>query len=209
MLAMYRKMCRAAVVFPCSIVVKDVARRDLHSREAREVHIQLDGDAEFGFVLKHPCRIFASRSSPVGALVPVGAPGVGPAPGGGAASYHGAHGGGRGGPGGRDWVASPRAGNASWWSQDGHREASRRSATSAMGESSDAGPLLPLVEDVGTSNEAYYAASTLFGEEPTRRADKCGVARGSTAAALAQTWHLNMEALHQAVRDSLRLPVGA
>jgi len=62
MLDMLHSMHRATDVFPWRIVVKDGIRRDMQTRAAREVHIQLDSTADYGLALSCPCRGFASRS---------------------------------------------------------------------------------------------------------------------------------------------------
>jgi len=60
MLDMFHKMHKATEVFPWTIVVKDVIRRDTPTRAARQVHVHLDSLAEEGFMLSYPCRSFAS-----------------------------------------------------------------------------------------------------------------------------------------------------
>jgi len=60
MLDTFHKMNKATKVFPWTIVVKDVIRRDTQTRAARQVHVHLDSLAEYGFMLNHPCRGFAS-----------------------------------------------------------------------------------------------------------------------------------------------------
>jgi len=60
MLDTFHKMNKATEVFPWTIVVKDVIRRDTQTRAARQVHVHLDSLAEYGFMLNHPCRGFAS-----------------------------------------------------------------------------------------------------------------------------------------------------
>jgi len=56
MLDTFHKMHKATEVFPRTIVVKDVIRRDTQTRAARQVHVHLDSMAEYGFMLNHPCR---------------------------------------------------------------------------------------------------------------------------------------------------------
>jgi len=60
MLATFHRMHKATEVFPWTIVVKDVIRRDTQTRVARQVHVHLDSLAEYGFMLNHPFRGFAS-----------------------------------------------------------------------------------------------------------------------------------------------------
>jgi len=56
----FHKMKKATEVFPWTIMVKDVIRRDMQTRAARQVHVHLDSLAEYRFMLNHPCRGFAS-----------------------------------------------------------------------------------------------------------------------------------------------------
>jgi len=63
MLDTFHKMHKATEVFPWTIVVKDVIRRDTHMRASRQVHVHLDSLAEYGFMLNYPCRGFASLSA--------------------------------------------------------------------------------------------------------------------------------------------------
>jgi len=60
MLDAFHKMNKATEVFPWTIVVKHVIRRDTQTHAARQVHVHLDSMAEYGFMLNHPCRGFAS-----------------------------------------------------------------------------------------------------------------------------------------------------
>jgi len=60
MLDAFHKMHKATEVFPWTIVVKDVIRRETQTRAARQVHVHLDSSSEQGFVLNHPFRGFAS-----------------------------------------------------------------------------------------------------------------------------------------------------
>jgi len=62
MLDMFHSKHKATDVLPWTIVVKDRIRRDMQTRAAREVHIQLDSTADYGLALRYPCRGFASRS---------------------------------------------------------------------------------------------------------------------------------------------------
>ena len=70
MLETYRLMVKAVDVFPWALVVRDVVRRDAQSRQARQVRIQLDDSATYGFVLNHPCRGFDWRPAPGSGLAP-------------------------------------------------------------------------------------------------------------------------------------------
>jgi len=63
MLDMFHKMHKATEVFPWTIFVKDVIRRDTQTRVAGQVHVNLDSTSEYGFTLNYPCRGFASRSA--------------------------------------------------------------------------------------------------------------------------------------------------
>ena len=60
MLDTFHNMNKATEGFPWTIVVKDVIRRDTQTRAARQVLVHLDSSSEYGFVLNHPCRGFAS-----------------------------------------------------------------------------------------------------------------------------------------------------
>jgi len=66
MLDTFHKMHKATQVFPRTIVVKDVIRRDTQTRAARQVLVHLDSMAEYGFMLNHPCRVFRVFPSGVG-----------------------------------------------------------------------------------------------------------------------------------------------
>jgi len=59
MLDMFQKMHRATEVFPWTMVVKNVIRRDTRTRAANQVHVHSDSSAEYGFILNYPCRGFA------------------------------------------------------------------------------------------------------------------------------------------------------
>jgi len=63
MLDMLHSLHKATDVLPWTIVVKDVIRRDMYTRVAREVHIHLDSTADYGFPMNYPCRGFALRSA--------------------------------------------------------------------------------------------------------------------------------------------------
>ena len=60
MLDTFHKIRKATEVFPWTIAVEDVIRRDTQTRAARQVHVHLDSMAEYGFMLNYPCRGFAS-----------------------------------------------------------------------------------------------------------------------------------------------------
>jgi len=185
MLDTFHKMHKATEVFPWTIVVKDVIRRDTQTRAARRVHVHLDSMAEYGFMLNHLCRGFA--------CLPVG---------GGGSDDDG------------DTPVAAAQGNAGFVRQ-GTRAAggpslrtaspSRRSlspvretrVTAASG-----GHVRPAQEDVWTLPEAFQAAVALFGDGPSRRMDGQRVPRGVCAAALASAWNRQTEALRRAVRDA-------
>jgi len=185
MLDTFPKMNKAAEVFPWTIVVKDVIRRDTQTRVARQLHVHLDSLAAYGFMLNHPCRGFAS--------LPVC---------GGGSDDDG------------DMPAAAAQGSGGFFRQGmraaggpAHRAASpiRRSlspvretrVTTASG-----GQARSTQEDVWTSSEAFQAAVALFGDGPSRRLDGQRVPRGVGAAALASAWNRQTEALRRAVRDA-------
>jgi len=185
MLDRFHKMNKAAEVFPWTIVVKDVIRRDTQTRAARQVHVHLDSFAEYGFMLNHPCRGFAS--------LPVcgwGSDDDGDTP---AAAAQGNGGFVRkgtraaGGP-------SRRAASPIRRSLSPVRETRVTAASGGHARSTQ--------EDVWTSPEAFQAAVALLGDEPSRRMDGQRVLRGVGAAALASAWNRQTEALRRAVRDA-------
>jgi len=60
MLDTFHKMHQATEVFPWTIVVEEVIRRNTQTREPRQVHVHLDSLADYGFMLNYPRRGFAS-----------------------------------------------------------------------------------------------------------------------------------------------------
>jgi len=185
MLNMFHKMHKATEVFPWTIVVKDVIRRDTQTRAARQVHVHLDSMAEYGFMLNHPCRGFA--------CLPVG---------GGGSDDDG------------DTPVAAAQGNAGFVCQ-GTRAAggpSRRAASPGRRSLSpvretrvtaaSGGHGRPAQEDAWTSPEAFQATVALFGDGPSRRMDGQRVPRGIGAAALASAWNRQTEALRRAVCDA-------
>jgi len=185
MLDTFHKMHKATEVFPWTIVVKDVIRRDTQTRAARQVHVHLDSMAEYGFMLNHPCR--GSACLPVG-------------------------GGGSDDDGDTPVAAAQR--NAGFVRQ-GTRAASGPSRRAASPSRRSLSPVRetrvtaasgghgrPGQEDVWTSPEAFQAAVALFGDGPSRRMDGQRVPRGVGAAALASAWNRQTEALRRAVRDA-------
>jgi len=185
MLDTFHKMHKATEVFPWTIVVKDVIRRDTQTRAARQVHVHLDSMAEYGFMLNHPCRGFP--------CLPVG---------------------GGGSDDNADTPVAAAQGNAGFVRQ-GTRAAggpSRRAVSPSRPSLSpvretrvtaaSGGHGRPAQEDVWTSPEAFQAAVALFGDGPSRRMDGQRVPRGVGAAALASAWNRQTEALRRAVRDA-------
>jgi len=181
----FHKMHKATEVFPWTIVVKDVIRRDTQTRAASQVHVHLDSLAEYGFMLNHPCRGFA--------CLPVG--------------------GERSDDDGDTPVAAAQ-GNAGFVRQ-GTRAASGPSRRAASPSRRSLSPVRetrvmaasgghgrPSPEDLWTSPEAFQAAVALFGHGPSRRMDGQRVPRGFGAAALASAWSRQTEALRRAVRDA-------
>jgi len=181
----FHKMHTAAEVFPWTIVVKDVIRRDTQTRAARQVHVHLDSMAEYGFMLNHACRGFA--------CLPVG---------GGGSDDDG------------DTPAAAAQGNGDFFRQETRaaggplRQAaspSRRSLSPVREtrvSCASGGHARSTQEDVWTSPEAFQAATALFGDEPSRRMDGRRVPRGVGAAALASAWNRQTEALRRAARYS-------
>jgi len=185
MLDTFHKMNKATEGFPRTIVVKDVIRRDTQTRAARQVHVHLDSLAEYGFMLSHPSRGFASLPVCGG-----GSDDDGDTP---AAAAQG--------NGGfvRQWTRaaggpSRRAASPSRRSLSPVRETR---VTTASG-----GHARPTQEDVWTSPEAFQAAVALFGDEPSGRMDGQRVPRGVAEAALASAWNHQTEALRRAVLDA-------
>ena len=186
MLDTFHKMHKATEVFPWTIVVKDVIRRDTQTRAARQVHVHLDSLAEYGFMSNYPCRGFAWLPACGGGSHDDGKTPVAAAHGNGGFFRKGTRS--AGGPSRR--AASPsRRGSLS-----PVRE-TRVAAASGVHEHST-------LEDVWTSPEAFQAAVALFGDGPIRRIDGQRVPRGVGAAALALSWSRQTEALRRAVRDA-------
>ena len=168
MLDTFHKMNKATEVFPWTIVVKDVIQRDTQTRAARQVHVHLDSLAEYGFMLNHPCRGFASLPVCGG-----GSDDDGDTP---AAAVQGY--------GGFVCQGTRAAGGPS-------REAAFPSRRSLSPErktrvtTASGGHARSTQEDVWTSPEAFQAAVALFGDGPSRRMDGQRLPRGFGAATLA------------------------
>jgi len=152
MLDTFHKMNKATEVFPWTIVVKDVIRRVTQTRAARQVHVHLDSLAEYGFMLNHPCRGFASLPFCGGRSDDDGDTPAAAAQGNGGFVRQGTRA--AGGP-------SRRAASSSRRSLSAVRETR---VTTASG-----GHARPTQEDVWTSPEAFQAAVALFGDGPSRR----------------------------------------
>jgi len=185
MLDTFHKMNKATEVFPWSIVVKDAIRRDTQTRAARQVHAHLDLLAEYGFMLNHPCRGFASLPVCGGGSDDDGDTPAVAAQGSGGFVRQGTRAAG---------APSRRAASASRRSLSPVRETR---VTTASG-----GHAHPTQENVWTSPEACQAAVALFGDGPSRRMDGQRVPRGVGAAALALAWNRQTEALRRAVLDA-------
>jgi len=185
MLNTFHKMQKATEVFPWTIAVKDVIRRDTQTRAARQVHVHLDWMAEYGCMLNHPCPGFACLPVSGGGSDDDGDTAVAAAQGNAGFVRQGTRA--AGGP-------SRRAASPSRRSLSPVRETR---VTAASG-----GHAPPAQEDVRTSPEAFQAAVALFGDGPSRRMDGQRVARGVGAAALASAWNRQTEALRRAVRDA-------
>jgi len=178
-------MHKATAVFPWTNVVKDVIRRHTQTRAARQVHIHLDSSSEYGFVLNHPCRGFASLPACGGGSDDDGDTPAAAAQGNGGFVRQGTRA--AGGP-------SRRAASPSRRSLSPVRETRVTSASGGHARST--------LEDFWTSPEAFQAAVAFFGDGPTRRMDGQRVPRGFGAAALASAWNRRTEALRRAVRDA-------
>jgi len=185
MLDTFHNMNKDTVVFPWTIVVKDVIRRDTQTRSARQVHVHLDSLAEYGFMLNHPCRGFASLPVCGGGSDDDGDTPAAEAQGNGGFVRQGTRA--AGGP-------SRRAASPSRRSLSPVRETRVTTASGGHARSTQ--------EDVWTSPEAFQAAVALFGDGPSRRMDGQRVPRGVGAAALASAWNRLTEALRRAVRDA-------
>jgi len=192
MLATYRFMLKAIDVFHWALVVRDVVRRDAQSRQARQVRIQLDDSATYGFVLSHPCRGFDWRPAPGSGLTPSGLPmldiGVG--------------GLGRGGQGDQGDQGGQRGQGAGHTGLGPNRQDSwaRAVATRGGAPARVADQEAPATERVWTSDAAYNSAVALSSSGPVEQMVDDRVPRGTTAAALACAWKTQMEALRGTVR---------
>jgi len=185
MMDTFHKMNKATEVFPWTIVVKDVIGRDTQARAARQVHVHLDSLAEYGFMLNHPCRGFASLPVRGGGSDDDGDTPAAAAQGNGGFVRQGTRA--AAGPSGR--AASPNRRSLSPVRETRVTTASGRHARSTQ-------------EDVWTEAEAFQAAVALFGDGPSRRMDGQRVPRGVGAAALASASNRQTEALRRAVRDA-------
>jgi len=150
------------------------------------VHVHLDSLAEYGFMLNHPCRDFASL------------PGFG-----------------EGSDDDGETPVAAAQGNSGFVRQ-GKRSAGgpsrlaaspgRRGSLSPVRETRVAaacgGYERSTLEEVWTSPEAFQAAVAPFGDGPSRRVDGQRVPRGVGAAALALAWNRQTEAMGRAVLDA-------
>jgi len=180
------KLHTATEVFPWTIVVKDVIRRDTQTRAARQVHVHLESLAEYGFMLNHPCRGFASLPVCGGGSDDDGDTPAAAAQGNGGFFRQATRA--AGGP-------SLRAASPSRRSLSPVRETRVSAASGGHARSTK--------EDVWTSPEAFQAAVALFGDGPSRLMDGQRVPRCvGAAAALTSAWNCQTEALRRAVGDS-------
>jgi len=182
----FRKMHKATEVFPWTIVVKEGIRRDTQTRAARQVHVHLDSLAEYGFMLKYPCRGFASLPAGGGGSDDDGDTHVAVAQGNGGFVRQ------------RSRSASGpscRAGSPSRRGSLSPARETRVAAASGVHERST-------LEDVWTSPEEFQAGVALFGDGPRRCIDGQRVLRGVGAAALALSWNRQTKASRRAVRDA-------
>jgi len=186
MLDTFHKMHKATEVFPWTIFVKEIIRRDTQTRAARQVRVHLDSTGENSCKLNYPCRNFASRSAWGGVTEDEGESPAAAAQGNGGLVRQGTRS--AGGP--SRQAASP----------------SRRGSLSPVRETrvaaASGGPEHSSLEEVWTSPEAFQAAVALFGDVPSRRIDGQRVPRGVGAAALALAWHRQTKALRRAFRDA-------
>jgi len=185
MLDTFHKMNKATEVFPWTIVVKEVIRRDTQARAARQVHVHLDSLAEYGFMLNHPCRGFASLPACGGGSDDDGDTPAAAAQGNGGFVRQGTR------------AAAGPSRRADSPSRRSRSPVSETRVTTASG-----GHARSTQEDVWTSAEAFQAAVALFGDGPSRRMDGQRVPRGVGAAALASARNRQTEALRRAVRDA-------
>ena len=186
MLNTFHKMHKATEVFPWTIVVKDVIRRATQTRAARQVHVHLDSLAEYGFMLNHTCRGFASLPVCGGGWDDDGDTPAAAAQGNGDFIRQGTRV--AGGPSRR--AASP--------SRRGSLSPVRGTCVTAA----SGGHARSTIEDDWNSPEAFQVAVALCGDGLSRRTDRQRVPRGVGAAALALAWNLQTEALRRAVRDA-------
>ena len=166
-------------------MVKDVLRRDTQTRAARQVHVQFSSSSEYGFVLSHPCRGYASLPA-----CGRGSDDDGDTPAAAARCY-----------GGFFRQGTRAAGRSSLRAASPiHRSLSpvRETRVTATSE----GHARSTLKEVWTPPEASQAASALFGDGPSRRLDGQRVLPGVGAAALAWAWNRQTEALRRAVRDA-------
>jgi len=185
-LDMFHKMHKATEVFPWTIFVKDVIRRDTQTRAARQVHVHLDSLAEYGFMSNYPCRGFASLPACGGGSHDDGKTPV--------AAAHG--------NGGFFREGTRSAGEPSRRSASPSRRGSLSPVRETRVAAASGGHERSRLEDVWTSPETFQAAVALFGDGPSRHIDGQRVPRGVGAAALALAWNRQMEALRRAVRDA-------
>jgi len=185
MLDTFHTLKKATEVFLWTIVVKDVIRRDTQTRAARQVQVHLDSLAEYGFMLNHPCRGFASLPVCGGGSDDDGDTPSAAAQGNSGFVRQGTRAAGR---------PSRRAAYPSRRSLSPVRETRVTTASGGRARSTQ--------EDVWTSPEAFQAAVALFGDGPSRRMDGQRVPRGVGAAALASAWNRQKEVLRRAVRDA-------
>jgi len=181
----FHKMNKTTEVFPWTIVVKDVIRRNTQTRAARQVHVHLDSSSEFGFVLNQPCRGFASLPACGGGSDDDGDTTTAAAQDNGGFVRQGTRV--AGGP-------SRRAASPSRRSLSPVRETRVTAASGGHARST--------LEHVWTSPEAFQAPMALFGDGPSLRMYGQRVPRGVGAAAQASAWNRQTEALRRAVRDA-------
>jgi len=185
MLDTFHKIHKATKVFPWTFAVKDVIRRDTQTRAARQEHVHLDSSAEYGFLLNHACRGFASLPACGGGSDDDGDTPVAAAQGKGGFFRQGRRAAGR---------HLRRAASSSRRSLSPVRETRATAASGGHGRST--------LEDVWTSPEEFHAAVALFGDGPSRRMNGQRVPRGVGAAPLASAWNRRTEAFRRPVRDA-------
>jgi len=183
MLDTFHKMRKATKLLPWTLTVKDVIRRDTQTRAARQVHVHLDSSAEYGFLLHHACRRFASLPACGGGSNDDGHTPVAAAQGKGGFVRQGERAAGR---------HLRRAAAPSRRSLSPVRETRATAASGGHGRST--------LEDVWTSPEAFHAAVALFGDGPSHGMDGQRVPRGVAAAPQASAWKRRTEAFRRSVR---------